>query len=105
MADPEFLTTEYLSLRLQLWTLAQVGEEFARINNEAQNRYRAELASLIRAARPDLTHRECVKRAADVDLVQNGMWLTALLGLDRASLRRAVTMCEQIALNLERSFK
>jgi hypothetical protein len=30
--------------------------------------------------------------------VQNGMWLTALLGLDRASLRRAVARCEEIAL-------
>src|SRR5205823_6577142 len=28
---------------------------------------------------------------ADIDIVQNGMWLTALLGLDRASIRRSVT--------------
>lgn len=99
VADPEFLTTEYLSLRLQLWALAQAGEEFARINTEAQNRYRAGLASLIRAARPELSRRECAKRAADVDVIQNGMWLTALLGLDRASLRRAVALCEDIALS------
>jgi AcrR family transcriptional regulator len=32
VADPEFLTTEYLSLRLQLWALAQVHEQFAEIN-------------------------------------------------------------------------
>jgi len=30
--------------------------------------------------------------------VQNGMWLTALLGLDRAALRRSVRRCEDIAL-------
>jgi TetR/AcrR family transcriptional regulator, cholesterol catabolism regulator len=98
VADPEFLTTEYLSLRLQLWALAQADEAFAHINSSAQKRYRAALAQLIRAARPDLSRRDCGRRAADVDVVQNGMWLTALLGLDRASLRRAVALCEEIAL-------
>lgn len=99
VADPEFLTTGYLALRMQLWSLAQSGEEFARINTTAQRRYRAGLARLIAAARPELSRRECAKRAADVDVVQNGMWLTALLGLDRASLRRAVARCEAIALS------
>jgi TetR/AcrR family transcriptional regulator, cholesterol catabolism regulator len=97
VADPKFLTTEYLSLRLQLWSLAQVHEEFAHINATAQKRYRTGLARLIHAARPDLSRAECNKRAADVDVVQNGMWLTALLGLDRASQRRALTRCEEIA--------
>jgi AcrR family transcriptional regulator len=94
----EFLTTDYLSLRLQLWALAQAHEKFARINADAQQRYRAGLAALIRAARPAVSSRECAKRAADVDVIQNGMWLTALLGLDRASLLRAVARCEEIAL-------
>ncbi|MFJ9898394.1 TetR/AcrR family transcriptional regulator [Streptomyces sp. NPDC091280] len=95
---PEFLTTQYLSLRLQLWSLAQAHEDFAAINTTAQQRYRAGLAVLIQATRPDLDREECDRRASDVDVVQNGMWLTALLGLDRASLRRAVTRCEEIAL-------
>lgn len=95
---PEFLTTEYLSLRLQLWALAQADEEYARLNAAAQKRYRAGLAALIGANRPDLPRRECAQRAADISVVQNGMWLTALLGLDRASLRRAVARCEDIAL-------
>ncbi|MBP2328903.1 AcrR family transcriptional regulator [Kibdelosporangium banguiense] len=98
VADPEFLTTEYLSLRLQLWALAQADEAFADINTTAQKRYRTGLAQLIRGARPELSRRDCNRRAADVDVVQNGMWLTALLGLDRASLQRAVTLCEEIAL-------
>src|SRR5262249_28403570 len=51
VADPEFLTTEYLSLRLQLWALAQAHEEFAEINATAQRRYRAGLSILIRAAK------------------------------------------------------
>lgn len=99
VADPEFLTTEYLSLRLQLWALAQVNEEFAEINSTAQGRYRAGLAALIRAAQPELTRAECDRRAADIDIVQNGMWLTALLGLDRASIRRSLARTEEIALN------
>ena len=98
VAEPALLTTEYLSLRLQLWSLAQVHEDFAHINAAAQQRYRAGLATLIGAARPHLDERVCDTRASDVDVIQNGMWLTALLGLDRASLDRAVTRCEEIAL-------
>ena len=98
VADPEFLTTEYLSLRLQLWALAQAHEAFAHINTEAQARYRAGLAALIRTARPALSRAECARRAADIDILQNGMWLTALLGLDRSSIRRTVRRSEEIAL-------
>jgi TetR/AcrR family transcriptional regulator, cholesterol catabolism regulator len=98
VAEPGFLTTEYLSLRLQLWALARVHEDFERINTRAQKRYRARLSQLIRDARPELSRRECDQRAADVDVVQNGVWLTALLGLDRASVRRSIARCEDIAL-------
>lgn len=98
VADPELLTTEYLSLRLQLWSLANADEEFEQINAEAQGRYRKGLADLVRAARPDLPWAECRRRAADINVVQNGLWLTVLLGLDRASVSRAVTRCEEIAL-------
>ncbi len=98
VAEPAYLTTEYLSLRLQLWALAQAHPDFAEINVAAQKRYRDGLAELIRAARPTLTAREAAKRAADIDVVQNGIWLTALLGLDRASVRRSVQRCEEIAL-------
>jgi TetR/AcrR family transcriptional regulator, cholesterol catabolism regulator len=100
VADPEFLTTEYLSLRLQLWALGQAHEAFAHINTAAQKRYGASLAALIRTARPGLSRAECDKRAADIDILQNGMWLTALLGLDRASIRRTVARSEEIALAL-----
>lgn len=98
VADPEFLTTGYLSLRLQLWALAQAHEDFAQINITAQKRYRAGLAALIRATRPERTQAECDRRAADIDVLQNGLWLSALLGLDRASIRRSVARCEEIAL-------
>ena len=98
VADPEFLTIDYLSLRMQLWSLAQVNPEFAGINTAAQARYRDGLAALIRAARPNLDRRECGRRAADIDVIQNGVWVTALLGLDRASIRRSLARTEAIAL-------
>ena len=62
VAAPEFLTTDYLSLRLQLWSLAQAHHDFEEINTAAQKRYRAGLAALIRAARPGLTRGECNQR-------------------------------------------
>ncbi len=98
VADPTLLDTEYLALRLQLWALAQAHADFEEINTTAQRNYRSGLADLIRAARPDLSPAECGKRAADIDVIQNGLWLTALLGLDRASITRAVARCEEIAL-------
>ena len=98
IADPEFLTTEYLTLRLQLWSLAQANEEFRQINAEAWERYRDRLAELIRAARPALSPSECRKRAADIIVLQNGLWLTTLLGLDKAAIRRSVARTEEIAL-------
>ncbi len=98
VAEPAYLTTEYLSLRLQLWALAQAHPDFARINATAQKRYRQGIARLIRAARPAMAAREAGRRAADIDVVQNGIWLTALLGLDRAAVRRSVRRCEEIAL-------
>jgi AcrR family transcriptional regulator len=98
VADPEYLTTEYLSRRLQLWALAHAHEDFAAINTQAQDRYRAGLAVLIRGAKPELSAVECERRACDIVVLQNGMWLTALLGLDHESIRRSVARCEEIAL-------
>ena len=77
--------------------LASAHEDFERINTDAQQRYRAALAALIEAARPELSVRECGRRAADIDVIQNGLWLTAILGLDPASVGRAVQRCEEIA--------
>jgi AcrR family transcriptional regulator len=98
VADPAYLTTDYLALRLQLWALARADVAFEEINASAQKKYRKGLTELIAAARPDLTRDECRRRAADIDVVQNGVWLTVLLGLDRASVTRSLRRCEEIAL-------
>ncbi|NMR29153.1 TetR/AcrR family transcriptional regulator [Crystallibacter degradans] len=97
VADPELLTTPYLSLRLHLWALAQANEDFAAINDAAFERYVDGLAALIGKARLDLAPEECRKRADDIVVIQNGMWLTALLGLDRASTERSINRTEEIA--------
>ena len=98
VTEPAFLTTPYLSLRMQLWALAQAHTDFAEINAVAQRKYRDGIADLIRAARPGLPRTEADSRAADIDVIQNGIWLTALLGLDMASIRRSIARCERIAL-------
>lgn len=98
VADPGLLTTPYLSLRLHLWALAQANEDFAAINDAAFERYVDGLAGLIGNARPELSPEECRKRADDIVVIQNGMWLTALLGLDRASTERSISRTEEIAL-------
>ncbi|MBT2521546.1 TetR/AcrR family transcriptional regulator [Arthrobacter sp. ISL-28] len=97
VANPELLTTRYLSLRLHLWALAQAHEDFALINAAAFERYLDGLAALIGNAKPELSRDECRERAADVVVVQNGMWLTALLGVDKASIQRSIARTEQIA--------
>ncbi|MFJ4229582.1 TetR/AcrR family transcriptional regulator [Paenarthrobacter nicotinovorans] len=97
VADPGLLTTPYLSLRLHLWALAQANEEFAEINAAAFDRYLQGLAALIGNAVPGLSPEECKDRAADVVVVQNGMWLTTLLGIDKAAIERGIARTEQIA--------
>lgn len=98
VADQEFLAADYLALRLQLWALAPVDPTYARINHETQLGYRDRLADLISRARPGLTPAAATRRAADILIVQNGIWLTSLLITDRDATGRAVRRCEQIAL-------
>jgi AcrR family transcriptional regulator len=97
VAGPELLTTRYLSLRLHLWALARADEDFALINAAAFDRYLDGLAALIGNARPELSAKVCRERAADIVVVQNGVWLTALLGVDKESIRRSIARTEEIA--------
>ncbi len=98
VVDDGFLQTDYLGLRLQLWSLAGTDPTFAEINRDAQIRYRNGLASLIAAARPNLKPGEIARRAADILVIQNGMWLTSILIVDEQAIRRGVQRCEELAL-------
>lgn len=95
--DPSYLARDYLSLRLQLWSMAGVDEEFAEINRAAQKRYLVGLADLIEAARGDLQRSEIERRAADILIEQNGVWLTAILITDQEAIDRAIARCEELA--------
>jgi TetR/AcrR family transcriptional regulator, cholesterol catabolism regulator len=97
--SPEVLTPDYLALRLQLWALGQADAEFSAINRATQRRYRNALAKLVAAARPELPMAEVRRRATDVSMVQSGVWLTALLGVDRGAVKRSIVLCEAIALD------
>ncbi|TVU59271.1 TetR/AcrR family transcriptional regulator [Paenarthrobacter nitroguajacolicus] len=97
VASPSLLTTPYLSLRLHLWALAQADEGFAQINAAAFDRYLQGLAALIGNAVPGLSPEECRERADDIVVVQNGMWLTTLLGIDKAAIERGIARTEDIA--------
>lgn len=97
VAGADLLTTRYLSLRLHLWALAQADEGYAEINAAAFDRYLDGLASLVSNANPELSWEECRDRAADIVVVQNGIWLTSLLGVDKASTQRSIARTEQIA--------
>jgi AcrR family transcriptional regulator len=98
VVSAEMLTPDYLALRLQLWALPQTDADLAAVNAAAHLRYRDGLAALISAARPDLPKAEATRRATDIAVVQNGIWLTSLLGVDKAAVRRSIALCERIAL-------
>lgn len=97
VAGADLLTTKYLSLRLHLWALARADEGYAEINAAAFDRYIDGLAALVSNAMPALSRDECRDRASDIVVIQNGMWLTSLLGVDSESIERSIARTEEIA--------
>ncbi|MFJ4027197.1 TetR/AcrR family transcriptional regulator [Paenarthrobacter sp. NPDC089989] len=105
VAGPDLLTTPYLSLRLHLWALAQADEGYAEINAAAFDRYLDGVATLINNAKPELSWEECRDRAAEIVVIQNGMWLTSLLGIDKGAIQRSIARTEEIAFAPARDAK
>jgi AcrR family transcriptional regulator len=97
VAGADLLTTRYLSLRLHLWALAQADEDYAQINAAAFDRYIDGVAALVSNARPGMPWEECRARASDIVVIQNGMWLTSLLGVDKEAIKRSIARTEEIA--------
>lgn len=97
VAAPELLRRDYLALRLQLWSLATVDETFAEINRTGHRRYLGELAGLIAAAVDGVDTAEAMRRAGEILVVQNGIWLTAAIFDDPTERRRSAERCLQIA--------
>ncbi len=98
VAAPEFLEVGYLSMRLQLWSVAPTSPAMGDINRRAQRRYRAGLVELIQGANPDLDDAEAMRRAADILIIQNGVWLTSALIVDDDAIRRSIDRCLEIAM-------
>lgn len=97
VGSSEFLDRGYLALRLQLWSLASVDTVYADINRAAQGRYLEHLTGLVAAAMPGLAGSEAARRAGEILVVQNGVWLTAAIIDDHDALERSIERCEAIA--------
>lgn len=98
VASKRYLSSDYLSLRMQLWSLAKVHKDFASINSRAHQNYLKGLQKIIEAAKPDVGATEAKRRAVEIDLIQNGMWLSVLLGTTSTSVKQAVELTTEIAL-------
>jgi AcrR family transcriptional regulator len=94
----EFLTTDYLALRLALWAIARTDDEIAAVERHLYERYETLLAELIRAARPTLRVGAAHERATDVIVTQNGLWLNWARHQNRRDLERGLARCDEIAL-------
>lgn len=94
----EFLTTDYLALRLALWAIARTDTEIAAVERHLYERYEIKLAELIRIARPSLDEPMSHERATDVIVTQNGLWLNWARHHDRNDLERGLARCDAIAL-------
>ena len=57
------------------------------------------LVALLAAARPDLDLGEVERRANDILVVQNGVWLTSVLVPDPDTVARSVARTEAIAFD------
>ncbi len=93
----EFLTADYLALRLALWAISRTDPLIAEAESKHERRYTSQLAALIRAARPSVGKREADNRATDVIVNQNGLWLNWARYQKKADLERGLARCEAIA--------
>ncbi|NNE96708.1 MAG: TetR family transcriptional regulator [Acidimicrobiales bacterium] len=95
----EFLTPDYLALRLALWAISRSDPLIAEAESKHERRYTNRLASLIRAARPFISADEADQRATDVIVTQNGLWLNWARYQVADDLTRGLARCEAIAFS------
>lgn len=96
---PEFLTADYLSLRLSLWAAVASDPQIGDLNRKLDLDYWGRLVELIQVARPGLTREQAEQRATDVVIAQNGIWLTWIVRPDDAALERCIANCRRVALD------
>lgn len=96
--SPEFLATDYLTLRITLWAFARTDPDIAEVERSLYLRYADHLQQRIAEAFPELNDAASRRRATDVIVVQNGLWLNWARYQDNDDLARGVLLCERIAL-------
>ena len=94
----EFLTADYLTLRITLWAISRTDPEMAEVERGLYIRYSRHLEQRIREAFPTLTEVAARRRATDVIVVQNGLWLNWARYRDEDDLARGLRLTESIAL-------
>jgi len=94
----EFLTDEYLALRVSLWAVSRTDPTIAAIEEELYSNYASHLGDLIAKARPDLSPIDVAERATDAIVIQNGSWLNWARFHNPGDLDRSLERCERIAL-------
>lgn len=93
-----FLNSEYLRLRIALWTMAVTDPGLAKIDAGHYATYLDALTELLVEARPETGSEELRNRAIDVVSLTNGLWLQwARFGVNE-DLERGLTRCEEMAL-------
>lgn len=96
--SPEIMDSDFLPLRLTLWAAAPSRPDIAAINEALHQHYLDRLSSLITEARPSMSQAEADRRAADVMIAENGMWLRWIISQKHDELRRCIEYCVSLAL-------
>ena len=94
----EFLSSDYLGLRVSLWAVARVNEKIADVEQQLYGPYADGLTDLIAALFPNDDRAELVNRVTDVLVIQNGLWLNHARYANLTDLERGLQRCEAIAL-------
>lgn len=95
----EFLSADYLGLRVSLWAVARVNEKIAEVEQQLYGPYADGLADLIAEVLTDKDRAEIIDRVTDVLVVQNGLWLNYARYANPTDLERGLARCEGIALS------
>lgn len=96
--SPEIMDSDFLPLRLTLWAAAPSRPDIAALNEALHRHYLERLSSLIAEARPPMTRAEADRRAADVMILENGMWLRWVISQNQDELNRCIEHCSAVAL-------
>ncbi len=94
----EFLSSQYLRLRLVIWAAGRLDPEIGKVDLRFYYEYVERLTELTLKARPGLSAVVARERAVDVSLTQNGLWLNWARFEDCEALERGLQRCEAIAL-------